>query len=249
MRVLPSFQPPAMQPIYEGKSKRLFATDNPHELIMEFKDDATAFNGAKKVVFADKGRLNCAINTLITGLLGKAGVPTHFIRQIDDTRVLVHKVGILMVEVIVRNLAAGSFTKRTGVAEGTPFTGPVVEFSLKSDELGDPLINDDYIRELQLATPEELAFLRASALKVNRILGDFFRKAGLRLVDFKLEFGRLATDPATIVLADEISPDGCRLWDLATGEKMDKDRFRRDLGGVMEHYAEVLERAQHALED
>ena len=238
-----------MQPLYEGKSKRLFTTENPHELIMEFKDDATAFNGVKKAVLADKGRLNCAINALVTGLLEKAGVPTHFIRQIDETHALVRKVEILMVEVIVRNVAAGSFTKRTGMPEGTVFTQPVVEFSLKSDELGDPLINDDYIRELKLASADDLAFLRASALKVNQIMGDFFKKAGLKLIDFKLEFGRLSTDPATIVLADEISPDGCRLWDLATNEKMDKDRFRRDLGNVMESYAEVLKRAHHALED
>ena len=238
-----------MQPIYEGKSKRLFATENPDELIMQFKDDATAFNAEKHAVFADKGRLNCAISNLIYGMLAKEGIPTHFVRLLDDTRVVVKKVDILMVEVIVRNVAAGSYCKRTGVAEGTAFGAPVLELSLKSDALGDPLINDDYIRELALATPEELAFLRRSALKVNELLSAFFLKAGLRLVDFKLEFGRLATDPATIVLADEISPDGCRLWDVTTGEKMDKDRFRRDLGNFMESYAEVLKRAQHALEN
>lgn len=238
-----------MQPIYEGKSKRLFATDHPEELIMEFKDDATAFNAAKHAVFADKGRLNCAISNLIYGMLEKEGIPTHFVRSAGETRVVVKKVEILMIEVIVRNVAAGSFCKRTGVEEGREFGQPVIEFSLKSDALGDPLINDDYIRELALATPEELAFLRQSALTVNRLLSAFFLKAGLRLVDFKLEFGRLASDPSTIVLADEISPDGCRLWDIATGEKMDKDRFRRDLGNFMESYAEVLKRAQHALEN
>jgi phosphoribosylaminoimidazole-succinocarboxamide synthase len=158
----------------------------------------------------------------------------------------VRKVDILMVEVIIRNLAAGSFCKRTGVEEGHVFSQPIIEFCIKSDELGDPLINDDYIRELKLATVAELAFLRESALKVNAILGKFFAACGLKLVDFKLEFGRLATDPSTVVLADEISPDGCRLWDLKTGEKMDKDRFRRDLGGVMEAYAEVLERVKLA---
>jgi phosphoribosylaminoimidazole-succinocarboxamide synthase len=241
--------PTPMEPIYEGKSKRLYATGNPHELVMEFKDDATAFNAAKHAVFADKGRLNCAISNLIYGMLEKQGVPTHFLRPLDDTRVVVRKVEILMVEVIVRNLAAGSFCKRTGVEEGRPFSAPVVEFSLKSDALGDPLINDDYIRELGLASPQDLAFLRASALAVNRLLGEFFLKAGLRLVDFKLEFGRPADAPGEIVLADEISPDGCRLWDLETGEKMDKDRFRRDLGNVMESYAEVLKRARHALEN
>jgi len=238
-----------MEALYEGKSKRLFATENPDELIMEFKDDATAFNAEKRAVFADKGRLNCAISSLLYGMLENEGVPTHFLRAVDDTRVVVRRVEIVMVEVIVRNFSAGSFCKRTGIEEGRAFSRPVIEFSLKSDALGDPLINDDYIRELGLAGEDELAWLREAAMKVNRILGEFFQKAGLRLVDFKLEFGRLPGDPATLVLADEISPDGCRLWDIATGEKMDKDRFRRDLGNVMESYAEVLKRAQHALEN
>ncbi len=233
-----------MTPIYEGKAKRLWATDNPDTLRMEFKNDATAFNGEKKASFEDKGRLNNAISTLIYGFLEKEGVPTHFVRQIDETNVEVRKVTILMVEVIVRNLSAGSYCKRTGIEEGREFSQPVIEFSYKSDELGDPLINDDYIREMGLATPEDLAHLRQSALKVNGILKEFFAKAGLKLVDFKLEFGRLVSDPSVIVLADEISPDGCRLWDLKTGEKMDKDRFRRDLGNVMEAYQEVLGRLQ-----
>lgn len=237
----------AMTPLYEGKAKRMWATDNPDTLRMEFKDDATAFDGKKKAQFENKGRLNNAISTLIYGMLEKEGIPTHFVRQIDDTNVEVKKVEILMIEVIVRNLAAGSFTKRTGIGEGHVFTQPVIEFSYKSDALGDPLINDDYIREMNLATPEELAHLRKSALKVNEILSAFFAKCGLKLVDFKLEFGRLATDPSVIVLADEISPDGCRLWDLKTGEKMDKDRFRRDLGNVMEAYEEVLGRVRENL--
>jgi phosphoribosylaminoimidazole-succinocarboxamide synthase len=236
-----------MTPLYEGKAKRLWATDNPDTLRMEFKDDATAFDGKKKAQFENKGRLNNAISTLIYGMLEKEGIPTHFVRQIDDTNVEVRKVEILKVEVIVRNLAAGSFSRRTGIAEGHVFSRPVVEFSYKSDELGDPLINDDYIREMGLATPEELAHLRKSALKVNELLCAFFAKCGLKLVDFKLEFGRLATDPSVIVLADEISPDGCRLWDLKTGEKMDKDRFRRDLGNVMEAYEEVLGRVRQNL--
>ncbi len=236
-----------MDPLYEGKAKRLWATDNPHTLRMEFKNDATAFNGEKKASFENKGRLNNAISTLIYGFLEKEGVPTHFVRQIDETNVEVKKVKILMVEVIVRNLAAGSFCKRTGMEEGRAFSQPVIEFSYKSDALGDPLINDDYIREMGLASPEDLAFLRESALKVNRILSDFFAECGLKLVDFKLEFGRLEEDPKKIVLADEISPDGCRLWDLKTGEKMDKDRFRRDLGNVMEAYEEVLERVKKRL--
>ena len=233
-----------MTALYEGKSKRLWATDNPQTLRMEFKNDATAFNGEKKESYENKGRFNNAISTLIYGMLEKEGVPTHFIRQIDDTNVEVKKVDILMVEVIVRNVSAGSYCKRTGIEEGRPFSQPIVEFSYKSDELGDPLINDDYIREMGLATPADLAFLRRSALKVNAILTAFFAKCGLKLVDFKLEFGRLAEDPSRIVLADEISPDGCRLWDLKTGEKMDKDRFRRGLGNFMEAYEEVLGRVR-----
>jgi phosphoribosylaminoimidazole-succinocarboxamide synthase len=237
----------AMTPLYEGKSKRLWATENPQTLRMEFKNDATAFNGEKKESFENKGRFNNAISTLIYGMLEKEGVPTHFIRQIDDTNVEVKKVEILMVEVIVRNVSAGSYCKRTGIEEGRPFSQPIVEFSYKSDELGDPLINDDYIREMGLATPQDLAFLRGSALKVNEILTDFFAKCGLKLVDFKLEFGRLVADPSVIVLADEISPDGCRLWDLKTGEKMDKDRFRRGLGNFMEAYEEVLGRVREQI--
>jgi phosphoribosylaminoimidazole-succinocarboxamide synthase len=233
-----------MQPIYEGKAKRLWTTEDPHTLRMEFKNDATAFNGEKKASFEDKGRLNNSISTLIYQYLEKVGVPTHFVRKIDDTNVEVRKVQILMVEVIVRNVSAGSFSKRTGMPEGKDFSQPIIEFSYKSDELGDPLINDDYIREMGLASVEDMAHLRKSALKVNEILIALFADAGLRLVDFKLEFGRLTSDPTKIVLADEISPDGCRLWDLKTGEKMDKDRFRRDLGNVMDAYREVLSRLQ-----
>ncbi len=237
-----------MQPIYEGKAKRLWGTDDATTLRMEFKNDATAFNGEKKASFESKGRLNNAISTLIYKYLERSGIPTHFVRQIDETNVEVKRVDILMVEVIIRNVAAGSFLKRTGMEEGKTFSAPIIEFSYKSDELGDPLINDDYIREMSLATPEDLAFLRESALKVNTILSSFFAEVGLKLVDFKLEFGRLVSDPSQIVLADEISPDGCRLWDLKTGEKMDKDRFRRDLGNVMEAYEEVLKRLTARLE-
>ncbi len=233
-----------MQPIYEGKAKRLWTTEDPHTLRMEFKNDATAFNGEKKASFEDKGRLNNSISTLIYQYLEKVGVPTHFVRKIDDTNVEVRKVEILMVEVIIRNVSAGSFSKRTGMEEGKQFSQPIIEFSYKSDELGDPLINDDYIREMGLASVEDMAHLRKSALKVNEILIALFADVGLRLVDFKLEFGRLSSDPTKIVLADEISPDGCRLWDLKTGEKMDKDRFRRDLGNVMDAYREVLARLQ-----
>lgn len=237
-----------MQPIYEGKAKRLWETDDASTLRMEFKNDATAFNGVKKASFENKGRLNNAISSLIYQYLEKAGIPTHFVRQIDETNVEVKKVEIVMVEVIVRNVSAGSYCKRTGLEEGKAFSQPVIEFSYKSDELGDPLINDDYIREMGLASPEDMAFLREAALKVNAILSGIFAEVGLKLVDFKLEFGRLASDPSKIVLADEISPDGCRLWDLKTGEKMDKDRFRRDLGNVMEAYEEVLKRLKARLE-
>ncbi len=236
-----------MEPLYEGKAKRLWATDDPNVLRMEFKNDATAFNGEKKAQFEDKGRLNNEISTLVYGMLEREGVPTHFVRRVDETHVDVRKVDIVMVEVIVRNVAAGSFCRRTGVEEGREFGQPIVEFSIKSDELGDPLVNDDYIRELGLATADELTQLRESALKVNGILIGLFRDCGLRLVDFKLEFGRPVDDPGSIVLADEISPDGCRLWDLETGEKMDKDRFRRDLGNVMEAYREVLGRLKAEL--
>jgi phosphoribosylaminoimidazole-succinocarboxamide synthase len=241
--------PQAMQPIYEGKAKRLWTTEDPHTLRMEFKNDATAFNGEKKASFEDKGRLNNSISTLIYQYLEKVGVPTHLVRKLDDTNVEVHKVDILMVEVIVRNVSAGSFCKRTGMEEGKAFSSPIIEFSYKSDELGDPLINDDYIREMGLASVDDMAHLRKSALKVNEILIALFADAGLRLVDFKLEFGRLVSDPSNIVLADEISPDGCRLWDLKTGEKMDKDRFRRDLGNVMDAYREVLARLQARLSE
>lgn len=233
-----------MQPIYEGKAKRLWETGDAHTLRMEFKNDATAFNGEKKASFEDKGKLNNSISTMLYQYLEGVGVPTHFVRKIDDTNVEVKKVVIVPIEVIVRNISAGSYCKRTGLEEGKPFSRPVIEFSYKSDELGDPLINDDYIREMGLASPEDLVHLRASALKVNDILTKLFEGAGLRLVDFKLEFGRLVSDPTKIVLADEISPDGCRLWDLATGEKMDKDRFRRDLGNVMDAYREVLSRLE-----
>ncbi len=228
------------QPLYEGKAKRLYLTDDAQALRMEFKDEATAFNAEKKADFANKGKLNKAITLLMYQMLHEKNVETHLIEDIDEINLLVKKVDILMVEVIVRNVAAGGFSKRLGVAEGTPFKTPIVEFSYKSDALGDPLINDDYARELGLATPEECQILKEKALVINEVMIDFFLKCGLKLVDFKIEFGKLAD--GTIVLADEISPDTCRLWDVETGKKMDKDRFRQDLGGVMEGYAEVLER-------
>ena len=213
-----------MEPIYEGKAKRLYTTDNPNVLRMEYKDDATAGNGAKKAQFENKGRMNKAITLVIYRMLESKGVKTHLVADVDDINIDVKKVSILPLEVIVRNIAAGSFSRRMGVKEGTPFKKPIVEFSY---------------------TEEECAFLKDQARIVNDVLIDFFKQVGLTLVDFKIEFGRLAEDPSQIVLADEISPDTCRLWDIKTGEKMDKDRFRQDLGNVMEAYEEVLSRLQN----
>ncbi len=235
---------PAMEPLYEGKAKKLFATDDPDVLRMEYKDDATAFNALKKAQFENKGKLNKAITLLMYQMLEEKGVPTHLVADVDEVNLHVKKVEILMVEVIVRNLAAGSFSKRMGVEEGAEFQTPIVEFSYKSDDLGDPLINDDYARELGLATPEECAFLKKQALIINDVMTEFFLECGMKLVDFKIEFGR--GSDGKIVLADEVSPDTCRLWDATTGEKMDKDRFRQDLGGVMESYEEVLKRLSEA---
>ena len=234
----------AMEPIYEGKAKRLFITDDPNVLRMEYKDSATAFNGVKKEDFENKGRMNKAITLIIYRMLEEKGVKTHLVEDVDDINLLVKKVSIMPLEVIVRNVAAGSFSKRMGVAEGTAFTKPIVEFSYKDDALNDPFINDDYAREMGAATEEECAYIKKMALLINDTLKEFFLKANLRLIDFKVEFGRLATDPTQIVLADEISPDTCRLWDVATGKKMDKDRFRQGLGEFMESYAEVLSRLQ-----
>ncbi|MDB4295975.1 phosphoribosylaminoimidazolesuccinocarboxamide synthase [bacterium] len=233
-----------MEPIYEGKAKKLFVTDDPEVLRMEYKDDATAFNAQKKAQFENKGKLNKAITLLMYQMMEEKGVPTHLVADVDEVNLLVKKVDILMVEVIVRNLAAGSFLKRTGMAEATEFKKPIVEFSYKSDELGDPLINDDYAREMGIATPEDCAFLKEQALVINDVMTEFFLECGMKLVDFKIEFGKDSS--GQIVLADEVSPDTCRLWDATTGKKMDKDRFREDLGGVMEGYEEVLARLEKA---
>ena len=230
-----------MQPLYEGKAKRLYTTDDPNVLRMEYKDEATAFNAEKKAEFDNKGKLNKAITLAIYNMLEAKGVKTHLVSDVDEINLNVKIVDILQVEVIVRNIAAGSFCKRVGVEEGVRFSRPIVEFSYKSDELGDPLINADYAREMGLATEEESAELKEKALIVNDVLIEFFQQCGMKLVDFKIEFGR-TRDTGEIVLADEVSPDTCRLWDLETGKKMDKDRFRQDLGDVMESYAEVLER-------
>lgn len=236
-----------MDLIYEGKAKKLFTTENPNELRMVFKDDATAFNGEKKASFADKGRLNKRLSLLLYELLEKDGVATHFVRDDGEESLIVKRVEIVQIEVVIRNIVAGSLKKRTGLPEGQRLRQPIIECYYKSDTLGDPMINDEHIRELNLARGDELEKIKRSALKVNRTLSQFFAGAGLTLVDFKLEYGRLFPDKHNIVLADEISPDTCRLWDAETGEKLDKDRFRQDLGPLTEGYAKILSRVEHAL--
>ena len=229
-----------LEQIYEGKAKRVYKTDDESLLIVDYKDDATAFNGLKKGTIRGKGVINNQMSNRLMQRLERAGVPTHFVRELSERETLVKRVEIVPVEVIVRNIAAGSFSKRYGVEEGRPFETPTVEFSYKNDDLGDPLIDATHIPVLGLATAEEIEQIRAYALRVDELLRAFWAECGVTLVDFKLEFGRLAD--GTIVLADEISPDTCRLWDSKTGEKLDKDRFRRDLGGVEDAYAEVMRR-------
>ena len=225
--------------LYEGKAKKVFATDNPDVLIVDYKDDATAFNGEKKGTIVGKGAINNRITNYLFQQLEKEGIPTHFIEEISDRETAVKKVSIVPLEVIIRNVAAGSFSKRLGVEEGTVFAEPTIEFSYKNDALGDPLINDYFARVLDLATWEELEIIKKYAFRINEVLTEYFLKADLCLVDFKIEFGRYHD---SIILADEISPDTCRLWDIHTNEKLDKDRFRRDLGNVEEAYQEVIKR-------
>ena len=229
-----------MEKLYEGKSKIVYSSEEPGTCIIKYKDTATAGNGVKKEDLPGKGKLNAEISNIIFDYLMKNGVKTHLIKVIDETTVLAKKAEIVMVEVIVRNIAAGSFSKKYGVPEGSPLKNTVVEFSYKSDELGDPMINDSQITAIGLATQEELDELRAMSKRINELMVELFAKGGVRLVDFKLEFGK--TVDGQIVLADEISPDTCRLWDSKTNEKLDKDRFRRDLGGVEDAYAEVMKR-------
>lgn len=227
--------------IYEGKAKRLFNTDDANLVIAEFKDDLTAFNGAKKDNESGKGALNNKISTELFKMLAKNGVESHFVDMLDDTHMLCKKVDIILIEVIVRNIATGSLSKNLGIADGTVLPFTLVEFDYKNDELGDPKLNDQHCLILNLVKNEtELDQLRAMAREVNSILRPYFHEKGLNLVDFKLEFGRDAN--GKIILADEISPDNCRFWDLATGEKMDKDRFRQGLGGLKVAYEEVLNR-------
>ena len=232
--------------LYEGKAKKVFQTEDPNLLIVSYKDDATAFNGLKKGTIAGKGVINNKMSNLLMQYLAKQGVPTHFVEELNDRDTLVKKVTIVPLEVIVRNISAGSFAKRFGVEEGIVFKQPTVEFSYKNDALEDPLINDDQALALGIVERSELDTIRTCALKVNEVLKEFWKDAGVTLVDFKLEFGRLPD--GTIILADEISPDTCRLWDSETGEKLDKDRFRRDLGGVEEAYQEIMQRLIKNLE-
>ncbi len=229
-----------LEQVYEGKAKKVFRTDDPALYIVEYKDDATAFNGLKKGTIAGKGVINNQMTNRLMAKMEKAGIPTHFVRELSPRQTLVKKVSIVPLEVIIRNISAGSFAKRYGVEEGIVFDQPTIEFSYKNDALGDPLINSYHALALKLATAEELDTIRRYAFAVNDTLKAFWAECGVTLVDFKLEFGRL--EDGTIVLADEISPDTCRLWDSKTQKKLDKDRFRRDLGGVEDAYQEIMER-------
>lgn len=226
--------------LYEGKAKKVYLTDDPDVLIVDYKDDATAFNGLKKGTIVGKGVVNNRMTNLVFRKLENEGVPTHFVEELSDRETAVKKVEIVPLEVIVRNVAAGSFSKRLGVPEGTQFTAPTLEFSYKNDDLGDPLINDYFAIALGLATREELDKISEYAFKVNEVYKAYFAQLGIDLIDFKIEFGRYKD--GEIILADETSPDTCRLWDSKTHEKLDKDRFRRDLGNVEEAYQEVFKR-------
>ncbi len=230
--------------LYEGKAKKVFATGDERYCIVSYKDDATAFNGQKKGTIAGKGVVNNRMSNMLMQLLEKQGVPTHFVEELSERDTLVKKVKIVPLEVIVRNVSAGSFSKRYGVEEGIIFDEPTIEFSYKCDALDDPLINSYHAIALKLATKEEIDTIKRYAFKVNEVLKEYFLKLGVRLIDFKLEFGKLPD--GTIVLADEISPDTCRFWDAKTGEKLDKDRFRRDMGGVEDAYREIFKRVTGA---
>ncbi len=228
-----------MEMLYEGKAKKIFKTEKADEVLVYYKDDATALNGLKKGTIMNKGILNNRITTFFFDLLGKEGIPHHLIKRVSDREMLVKKVEIILVEVVTRNVAAGSLAKRLGLPEGTPLATPVVEFYYKSDALGDPMINDFHIKAINLATDAEVAKLKEYALKINDILVKYLATKNIQLIDFKLEFGRYNGE---VILADEITPDTCRFWDATTHEKLDKDRFRRDMGNVEEAYREVLHR-------
>lgn len=226
--------------LYEGKAKKVFATEDPNYVIVSYKDDATALDGLKKGTIAGKGAINNRMSNYIMKLLEKQGVPTHFVEELNDRETVVKKVSIVPLEVIIRNISAGSFAKRYGVEEGIVFSEPTIEFSYKNDDLHDPLINEYHALALGLATKEEISKIKEMAFKVNDVMKEYFKGLGVTLVDFKLEFGRLSD--GSIVLADEISPDTCRFWDSKTNEKLDKDRFRRDMGGVEDAYNEMMRR-------
>ena len=226
--------------LYEGKAKKVYATNDPDLVIVSYKDDATALAGLKKGTIAGKGVINNKMSNYLCRLLEKHGVPTHFVEELNDRETVVKKVSIVPLEVIIRNISAGSFAKRYGVEEGIVFAEPTIEFSYKNDDLHDPLINSYHALALGLATKKEIEEIKAMAFKVNDILKEYFLSLNVKLVDFKLEFGRLKD--GTIVLADEISPDTCRFWDADTNEKLDKDRFRRDMGGVEDAYNEMMKR-------
>lgn len=225
--------------LYEGKAKKVYATNDPDLVIVDYKDDATAFNGEKKGTIVGKGVINNKMTNFMFGMLEKQGVPTHLVEEISDRETIVKKVEIVPLEVIVRNVAAGSFSKKLGIAEGTPLKQPTLEFSYKNDDLGDPFINDYYALGLDLATKEEIEDITKYAFMVNDFMLKFFKELNIDLIDFKIEFGRFH---GKILLADEISPDTCRFWDSTTHEKLDKDRFRRDMGGVEEAYQEIMKR-------
>ena len=226
--------------LYEGKAKKVFETSDPNYLIVDYKDDATAFNGLKKGTIESKGIINNKVTNYLMKMLGEKGIPTHYVEEISDRETIVKRVSIVPLEVIVRNIAAGSLSKRQGLPEGTKLAHTVLEFCYKDDALGDPMVNEYHIYAMNLATPEEVKTISDYALRVNEILAEFLSHAKIELIDFKLEFGRLPD--GTIILADEISPDTCRFWDSETGEKLDKDRFRRDLGNVEGAYKEILHR-------
>ena len=234
-----------LEQLYEGKAKKVFKTDDESLYLIRYKDDATAFNGVKKGSITDKGVMNNEITTLLFNELGKAGIKHHLVEKLNDREQLVKVVKIVPLDVIVRNVAAGSFAKRYGVEEGTPLKQPTLEFCYKNDALNDPMLNESHIIALGIATEEDLAVIKAQTMKINEILQNIFQKCNLILVDFKIEFGW--TTDGEIILADEISPDCCRLWDATTNEKMDKDRFRRDLGNVEEAYQTVLSRLRRVL--
>ena len=226
--------------LYEGKAKKVFATDDPKVVLVSYKDDATAFNGLKKGTIAGKGVINNRVTNFLMQMLEKDGIPTHYIEELSERETLVKKVSIVPLEVIVRNIAAGSLSKRLGLPEGTKLGKTVLEYCYKDDDLGDPMVNEYHIMAMGWVDKATLDQIAAYALKINELLGEFLAKSNIELIDFKLEFG-ITTD-GELVLADEISPDTCRFWDSRTGEKLDKDRFRRDLGGVEDAYQEILRR-------